>query len=312
MVHPSRRDSLALLAALAAGPARAGELRVTLATATPGGGFPAFGAAFAASVHAVDPGIVIETRPSGGSAENLGLLKRGEADLALVQGAYAYPALDTADGLTVLAPMYATPGLFVLRADSPVRTVADLRGRAVALGTHNSGLTVMGRAVLAASGLDPERDISPVLLDHAGDGPAMVLDGRAAALWGGGIGWPGFVAVSQAPGGARFIGPSDAATAILVAQDSALRRLTVPAGSFPGQEAAVATVGSWSLILARPGFPPDVAYRIVGALAKANAEMRLRHPQGAESDPRGLDGIAPPAAWNGGTRRYLADTVEAR
>ena len=312
MMHPTRRTSLALLAGLAVSPARAEVLRVTLATATPGGGFPAFGDAFAASVHAVEPDVVIETRPSGGSAENLGLLSRGEVDLALVQGAYAYPALDRGDGLTVLAPMYATPGLFVLRADSPLRSVADLRGQPVALGTHNSGLTVMGRAVLAAAGLDPERDIRPILLDHAGDGPAMVLDGRVAALWGGGIGWPGFVTVAKAPGGARFIGPSEEAMAKVVARDPALRRLTVPAGSFLGQDSPVATVGSWSFILARPGFPPDAAYRIVGTLAKANGEMRARHPQGGDSDPRGLDDLVPPAALNEGTRRYLAEARAGR
>ncbi|MBX9696421.1 MAG: glycosyltransferase, partial [Cyanobacteria bacterium] len=43
-----------------------------------------------------------------------------------------------------------------------------------------------------------------VFLDAAGDGPAMVTDGRVAALWGGGIGWPGFTAVMQA--GGRFVG----------------------------------------------------------------------------------------------------------
>ena len=74
-----------------------------------------------------------------------------------MQGEYAYPALAEAGRLTVLAPMYPTPGLFVVPAGSPIRTVADLRGRTVALGTHNSGLTVMGRSVLSASGLDPAR-----------------------------------------------------------------------------------------------------------------------------------------------------------
>src|SRR5206468_8055375 len=40
-------------------------------------------------------------------------------------------------------------------------------------------------------------------------GPKMVLDGRAAALWGGGIGWPGFDAVAKSDAGARFIAPRD-------------------------------------------------------------------------------------------------------
>ncbi len=36
----------------------------------------------------------------------------------------------------------------------------------------------------------------------------MVIDGRAAALWGGGLRWPGFVKVANNPGGARFIAPT--------------------------------------------------------------------------------------------------------
>ncbi|MCJ2014437.1 TAXI family TRAP transporter solute-binding subunit [Methylobacterium sp. J-076] len=310
---PTRRSGLLMLAALvAAAPARADPLRVTLATATPGGGFPDFGRAFSEAIRIADPDLDIVPRGSGGSAENVGLLQRSEADLALVQGAYAYPALGRPGGVTVLAPMYATPGLFVLRAESPVRTVGDLRGRAVALGTRDSGLTVLGRAVLSASGLDPDRDIRPILLDHAGDGPAMVSDGRAAALWGGGLGWPGFLAVARAAGGARFLGPPDQAMSALVAQDPALRRLTVPAGSFPGQDQPIATVGSWSLILARPGFPPEAAYRIVRALTRAGSALRSRHAQGGESDPRLLDGIVAPDTLNAGTARYLAEMKEGR
>ena len=305
---PTRRAGLlAGLGLILAQPARADEPTcVVLATATAGGGFPAFGKAFAAAIHAADPGLVIDARASGGSAENIGLLRAGRVDLALVQGEYAYPALAESGGLTVLAPMYPTPGLFVVPTASPIRTVEDLRGRPVVLGTHDSGLTVMGRSVLAASGIDPERDIRPILLDRAGAGPPMVHDGRADALWGGGLGWPGFLAMAQAPGGARFFGPSEAGIGRLAQPDAALQRLTVPAGSFPGQSAAIETVGSWSLVLARPGFDAGTAHRIVRALAQA--DMDARHPQGAASQPRNLAGLVPAAQINAGTLRYLGES----
>jgi hypothetical protein len=301
----TRRESLAILVGgnLIA-PVRADPLRITLATATPGGGFPAYGAAFAAAIRRADPDLVIVPEASGGSAENLQKLSRGAVDLALVQGAYAYPVLGPAGGPKVLAPMYSTPGLFVVRADSPVHRVADLKGQAVILGTRNSGLTVMGRAVLAASGLDPDHDIHPVLLDHAGDGPAMILAGKAAALWGGGIGWPGFMAVARA-GGARFIGPSDQAITRLTGADPSLSSMTVPANAFPGQVDPIRTIGSWSFILAKPGFPAETAYRIVGALARAIPDLRMSHPQGAESDPRRLKGLIPSAWLNPGTARFI-------
>ncbi|WP_375456342.1 TAXI family TRAP transporter solute-binding subunit [uncultured Methylobacterium sp.] len=302
---------LAVCLALAAAGARAEPLRLVLGTATPGGGFPAYGAALAASVREADPDLVVETRATGGSAENLGLLRAGTVDIALVQGEFAYAALETgapAARLTVVAPMYATPGLLVVAAASPVRTLADLRGKPVALGTRNSGLTMMGRAVLAASGIDPERDITPILLEQAGDGPGLVADGRAAALWGGGLGWPGFTAVAAAPGGARFIGPNAAAIETVLAARSSLRRMTVPAGSFRGQEAAIETVGSWSLILARPGLEPAAAHRLIAAIDHAREALAKRLPQGRDSDPKNLAAAVPPDTLNPGTARYLAET----
>src|SRR5262245_64710280 len=102
--------------------------------------------------------------------------------------------------------MYATAGMFVVRADSRYRTIDDLRGQPVAFGARGSGLVILARYVLDGLGLDQQRDFQAIFLDAAGDGPKMVMDGRAAALWGGGIGWPGFVTLAQA--GGRFIAPS--------------------------------------------------------------------------------------------------------
>ncbi len=305
LVPLHRRALLILGSVVTVSQARAAPGRITLATATVGGGFPAYGAAFVRAIAEAEPGLAVTPQASGGSAENIALLLRGAVDLALVQGAYAYPPLARPDGLTILAPMYTTPGLFVARADSPTRTVADLRGQVVVLGTRNSGLTVMGRAVLAASELDPDHDVRPVWLDHAGDGPPMVLDGRAAALWGGGIGWPGFLAVARDAGGAKFIAPTEKAIARLAQADPSLMKLTIPARSFPGQDAPITTVGSWSFVLARPGFDPDRAYEIVRALARAIAGGRLDHPQASESDPRRLKGIVPSAWLNPGTAKFL-------
>lgn len=290
-------------------PALAGELRVTLGTATPGGGFPAYAEALISVLRQADPGLVIEPRPTGGSVENLDLLRRGVLDLALVQGEHAYPALadEAVPRLTVVAPIYPTPGLFVLPAGSTVRQVSDLRGRPVALGTRDSGLTAMGRAVLAASGLDPERDIVPIVLARAGDGPDLVRAGSVAALWGGGMRWPGFTALAADPGGARFLAPTPEAVARLVAERPSLRRMRVPAGTFRGHDEPIDTVGSWSLILARPDLPSGMAERLVRAMDTARDALARATGQGTGSDPRNLAEAVPLAWLNPGTARALAD-----
>src|SRR5439155_1087896 len=131
------------------------------------------------------------------------LLEAGQLDIALVQGEVVHEALTgvgrpPAD-LKILFAMYSTPGMFVVRADSPYRATADLRGKPVAFGARGSGLVILARYVLDGLGLDQERDFQAVYLDRAGDGPAMVLGVRVAALWGGGLGWPGFTAVAKGP-----------------------------------------------------------------------------------------------------------------
>src|SRR5689334_17735063 len=68
-------------------------LKVTLATATPGGGCPVYGAAFKAAIEGTDPSIHIGTVNTKGSAENVPLLEQRKMDLALVQGEAAYEAL---------------------------------------------------------------------------------------------------------------------------------------------------------------------------------------------------------------------------
>src|SRR4051812_46321746 len=85
----------ALAASCAMGPMQTSNepLKLTLGTATPGGGFPVYGDAFVAAVHEADPAITIEPKNTKGSTENIPLLEQGKLDLALVQGEAAHEAL---------------------------------------------------------------------------------------------------------------------------------------------------------------------------------------------------------------------------
>lgn len=284
---------------------------VVLGTATPGGGFPVYGEAFAATVREFEPTLKIEPRHTKGSTENVPLLEAGKLDIALVQGEAAQQALGIGGQpptLKIIAAMYSQPGMFVVRADSPARTIADLKGRPVAFGTRGSGLTILSGLVLDGMGLDRERDFQAIYLDRAGDGPPMVLDGRAAALWGAGVGWPGFVRVAESPGGARFIAPAPEDVQRILAKHPHLRALTVPPGSFPGQTEAIHSVGSWSFVLARPDLPDDVAYRLARALHRGEAALAARLPQARETTPRNTVAAAPRVELiHPGALRYLRE-----
>ncbi len=262
------RVLLLLAGILMTSTASARPLKVTLGTATPGGGFPVYGEAFIAAIRAEDPALEIEAVNTKGSTENVPRLENGTLDIALVQGEVVHEALEgigrSRADLKVLTAMYATAGMFVVKGDSPYRSIADLKGQKIAWGAAGSGLVILGRYVMDGLGLDAACDFQPIYLEKAGDGPALVLDGRAAALWGGGSGWPGFMNVMKS--GGRFVAPDAQEIARILGQHKFLPPIGLAAGSYPGQLAAIASVGSWSFVMVRPGLDEAVTFRLAKAL----------------------------------------------
>jgi uncharacterized protein len=270
---------------------------ISLGTATPGGGFPLYGNAFAEVLNEADPTLSIEPRNTKGSTENIPLLEAGQLDIALSTGEPAYEAFAgigrPRTSLKILTAMYSSPGMFVVRADSPYKTIRDLAGKPVAFGARGSGLVILSRYVLDGLGLKQDEDFQSVYLDRAGDGPAMVQDGRVAALWGAGIGWPGFTTMAASPGGARFIAPDADEIARIRAKHTFLKPLTVPAGSYPNQNASINSVGSWSFVLARESLPDDVAYRLARTLHGAESALCKKLAQACETTAANTIAAAP-------------------
>jgi len=285
---------------------------VILGTATPGGGFPIYGEAFAEAVNQGDSTLCVQTRNTKGSTENVTLLNTGQLGIALVQGEVVHEVFSDAShppmNLKIIIAMYSTPGMFVVRGDSPYHNIKDLLGKPVIFGARGSGLVILARYVLDGLGLNQDRDFQAIYLDRAGDGPAMVNDGRAAALWGGGLGWPGFEAVAKSPHGAHFIAPNAEQITTILAKHPFLKQLTIPAGSYTGQSDPISSLGSWSFVLAQSTLPDDIAYRIVRALHRNEQKMAARLPQARETTLRNTVAAAPRQDFiHSGVLKYLRE-----
>jgi TRAP transporter TAXI family solute receptor len=285
---------------------------ISLGTATPGGGFPLYGDAFAGVMNEADQTLSIEPRNTKGSNENIPLLEAGQLDIALVAGEPSYEAFmgigRPRTKLKILTAMYSSPGMFVVRADSPYKTIRDLVGKPVAFGAKGSGLPILSRYVLDGLGLKQDEDFQSIYLDRAGDGPAMVLGGRAAALWGAGIGWPGFAGMAASPGGARFIAPDAEEIARIRAKHTFLKPLTIPAGSYPNQNAPIDALGSWSFVLARENLPDDVAYHLARSLHGIESTFCKKLPQACETTAANTVAATPnPELIHPGVLKYFRE-----
>ena len=240
------------------------KTRIVMGTATPGGGFPAYGWPYAEVLNETDPTLAIEPINTKGSNENVVSLDEGKLDLGLVTGEVTYEAISglgrpQAGNLRIINATYSQAGMFMVKADSPYKSIADLKGKPIAWGAASSGFIVLARYVMDGLGLDMKKDFEAHLLEKAGDGPPMVLDGRAAAMWGGGVGWPPFMNIAKGPAGGRFIAPGAEEIRRVQAKHSFLKNTTMPAGSYPGQGGPINSVGSWPFVLARKSLPDDVA-----------------------------------------------------
>lgn len=276
---------------------------LVLGTATPGGGFPLYGAAFAEMVNAQEPRIRVEPRNTKGSAENVPLLEAGKLDLALVAGELASAALARpGTPLRIVAAMYSSPGMFIVRGDSPHRAISDLRGRPVVMGTQASGVTALGRTVLQSL----EIEVKPIFLEKAADGPPMLMDGRAEALWGAGVGWPAFTALAKQ--GGRFIVPDGNEIEAILAKNPALQPNTLPAKSYPGQDQPLASVGSWSYVLSNRNLSDEAAYLLARAVHWAEAPLAARLEQARETTMANTLAAAPrPDLLHSGVQKYLRE-----
>src|SRR6266849_3215708 len=290
---------------------------ISLGTATPGGGFPIYGDGFAEVMNEADPTLLIEPRNTMGSNENIPLLEAGGLDIALVAGEPCYEAFAgigrPRTTLKILTAIFSSPGMFVVRADSPYKTIRDLIGKPVAFGAKGSGLPILSRYILDGLGLKQDEDFQSIYLDRAGDGPAMVLDGRAAALWGAGIAWPGFTAMAGSAGGARFIAPDADEIARIKDRHTFLKPLSVPAGSYPNQNDQIDTLGSWSFVLARESLPDDVAYRLARTLHGVESAFCKKLAQACETTAANTIAAAPsPELIHPGVLKYFREIGVAK
>jgi TRAP transporter TAXI family solute receptor len=282
-----------------------------LGTATPGGGFELFGGVLADVVNAEDRGVTLQPVATKGSRQNIPFLEAGELDVALVASLPAIEAFqgagrDAPTPLKIVTAIYSTFGAFAVAPSSSAQTFDDLIGQRVAWGTASSGLTLLGKYVTEALGLDRDADFQASYLEKAGLGAPMVLNGDVDALWGGGVGWPNFTKIAEA--GGRLVGLSDAQAHAVADAVPFLQTMTIPAGAYPGQAAPLTTVGSFSYILARPDLADDTVYALAKAIHAAQPALAERLRQGRETLPENtVKAALEPDHIHPGARRYLRE-----
>ncbi|MBS4048718.1 MAG: TAXI family TRAP transporter solute-binding subunit [Alphaproteobacteria bacterium] len=237
------------------------------------------------------PGLVAVAQTSNGSVANVGSLQNGEIEMALIQADvadWAFNAREIFNGkgkhdrLRFVAHLYSEAMHVVTRREARINAIGDLRGRMVAMDEPGSGTLVHVRNLLGAYRL-AEADLRPVYIKPDLALPRLLI-GQLDAFF---IvaGWP-TKAVSEAlaSGQAALAGIDAEAANRLVRQNSFLSLGQIPAGTYPGQTNAVASLMVGAQLVVRADLPEARVQAVLEALWSPRGQSLLGsgHPRGAD------------------------------
>ena len=165
-----------------------GGSKVTFTTGGEAGTYYGFGSVLAQKVSDVTSTNVTAIT-SGGSAANIDAIDIGDAQLGFSQSdvlAYAYAGtrsfeeIGAVTNFSIVAPLYMEQ-VQIVTLNPDIKTVADLKGKAVSIGAAGSGVYFNAIDVLGAYGLT-EDDIKPTYQSF-GDSAEALQDGQIDAAF---------------------------------------------------------------------------------------------------------------------------------
>lgn len=262
-----RKTTLALLATVGAtgfaGAAQAENLMMM--TGPQGGAWYPLGGAIQNIVQNAMPDVSVQVLPGGGVANVKGV-DTGRADIAFANSVSTVDAIegrgafeDAVTNVCNVATLYPQYFQIVALASSGIETVADLRGKSVAIQPRGNTAEEITRELLDAAGISYE-DLSQTHFVSYSDGVSLMKDNNAHAMTLGTTVPASSVMDLANSAEIRLLGLDDALMSEMQTRNPGFQRLTVPAQTYPGQGEDVSVIGYATHVVARCDLSADVVY----------------------------------------------------
>lgn len=274
--------------------------RLRFGVAGEGGVYHAFGQQFAALENETSNGMV-EEKTTAGSAANLRLLMGDYLQLAIAQADLAQDAENRTGifaeeedegSFSAVAALYTEACQVVVRADSGIETIEDLQGKTVSIGEEESGSEQNAKQILAAYGLSDQL-VNCLNLNYI-DAAAQLKAGKIDALFvTSGAPFEMLTGLAQECK-VRLLPIDGAAAQRLLSLSKAYQSTVVPAGTYPGQDEDVQTVGVKALLLVNDDVPAKQVQQLTQLLftGREGLEEQLGIALDAEADA--VEGVGVP------------------
>ena len=271
-----------------------GEL--SIATGGTGGVYYPTGGAYAELVNKYMDGYTAVAEVTGASVENVGLISRGDSDIALALADTVYQAytgtgaFDGQDGrpsalenLRALGSAYPNAVHIVALAGSGITTLQDLQGKRISVGAPGSGTEVSAQTILNANGITYD-DINAQRLNFNETADAL-RDGQLDA---------GFLSVGPPTSSLLDLATTRDVVLIPLSEeevqasidaDPTFASYTIQSGLYPGQDADVMTVGTPNVIVVGAEMDEELAYTLIKTIYDHIDEVIAVHPSAKDTTP---------------------------
>lgn len=263
--------TFALATALVAAPASAQQF-INILTGGQSGVYYPLGVSLSQIYAKAIPNVKATAQVTKASAENLNLLQAGKGELALALAdavSDAYKGNEEAGfktPLTKLRGLSATYNNYiqiVASADSGIRTIADLKGKRVSVGAARSGTELNARAIFKAAGLS-YKDLSKVEYLPFGESVELMKNRQLdATLQSAGL---GVASIRDLATAVKIIIIPVPADVVAKVGDAAYQPSVIPANTYEGQTADVATAAIPNFLVTQTGVSDELAYQMTKAM----------------------------------------------
>ncbi len=259
-----------------------GVPRIVVATGPPGAVYREIGAALAQLLDEHLPDQELVTVETGASHDNLRMLADDEAHLGLanLDSVLATDITTEGSAISAVGRLFDSFVHLAVREDSPVRSLSDIEGMRVSLGTVNSGTEFTAAQILEVTGVRPEE----VRLDQAESAAALDSGDIDAMFSLTGLPTPAIADLAEARA-LRLVDLADPADAMVSVYPESYFPATIPATTYSGIPACP-TMSIPNLLLCRQDLPDELVRQVTEVVYTGAARLAEQRPEAAQINVR--------------------------
>jgi hypothetical protein len=259
---------------------------LNIVTGGTGGVYIVYGAGLADLLNK-KMGTAASPQSTPASVDNMKLIRDGKADLAFtladtaydaVQGKNQFAAPETKADAKALAVLYNNFTHVIVRDESPIKTIADLKGKRVNTGAAGSGTEIIANRTLEAYGLNAATDIQRERTGVA-DAAAQLKDNKIDAfVWSGGLPTAAVTDLSTTVK-LRVLDQTDGIKKMSDKYGPFYFTTKIPKGTY-GLAADTTVSGVANLLVVSSKFDPALARAILKTMFDSTSELGTIHAEG--------------------------------